>query len=160
MRRLLVSSLASIALLAGFPAYSQEPDPWGETVQRVSSAVVAIRVDAARAFDTGGNSSTEATGFVVDAEQGLILTNRHVVQPGPVVAEAFFENREDVELVPVYRDPIHDFGFFRYDPKALKYIQPQSLPLKPAAAEVGREIRVIGNDAGEQRSILAGTLVW
>lgn len=156
--RLPAPAFLVVTLLAVFPAMGREPDRWGETVQRVSSSVVAIRVDAARAFDTARNSSTEATGFVVDAERGLILTNRHVVQPGPVVAEAFFENREDVELVPVYRDPIHDFGFFRYDPKALKYIRPRSLQLKPEAAGVGREIRVIGNDAGEQRSILAGTL--
>jgi len=158
MKRVVFPVYFLFALLSSFPAWSQEPDQWGETVQRVSSAVVAIRVDAARAFDTATNSSSEATGFIVDAEQGLILTNRHVVQPGPVVAEAFFENREDVALTPVYRDPIHDFGIFRFDPKALKYSQPEALRLKPEAVEVGREIRVIGNDAGEQRSILAGTL--
>jgi len=158
MKRVLLLAYMLLILFVVSPVWSQEPDQWGETVQRVSSAVVAIRVDAARAFDTATNSSTEATGFIVDAEQGLILTNRHVVQPGPVIAEAFFENREDVVLTPIYRDPIHDFGIFRFDPKALKYIQPQALKLKPGAAEVGREIRVIGNDAGEQRSILAGTL--
>jgi len=158
MNKILLISIVAIASLVMFPAYGQEADQWGKTVQQVSSGVVAIRVDAPRAFDTAANSSTEATGFVVDAEQGLILTNRHVVQPGPVIAEAFFENRENVELIPIYRDPIHDFGFFRYDPKDLKYIQPRSLKLTPDRAEVGREIRVIGNDAGEQRSILAGTL--
>ena len=145
-------------LLWGCLAHGQGQERWNGTLQRVSPAVVAIQVDAVRAFDTAGNSSTQATGFVVDAERGLILTNRHVVQSGPVVAEAFFENREEVELVPVYRDPVHDFGFFRYDPSALKYIQPHALRLKPEAAQVGREIRVIGNDAGEQRSILSGTL--
>ena len=44
---------------------------------------VSIRVDSTRAFDTEWNSSSQATGFVVDAERGLILTNRHVVTPGP-----------------------------------------------------------------------------
>ena len=37
-----------------------------------------------------------ATGFVVDAERGLILTNRHVVHQGPVTAEAIFLNDEEV----------------------------------------------------------------
>ena len=51
-----------------------------------------------RAFDTTSPGSSQATGFVVDAEKGLILTNRHVVCPGPVVAEAIFVNHEEVPL--------------------------------------------------------------
>jgi S1-C subfamily serine protease len=86
----------------------------------------------------------------VDAERGLVLTNRHVVTAGPVVAEAIFLNNEEVRLTPVYRDPVHDFGFFRYDPADLRYIEPAELPLVLDGAQIGNEIRVIGNDAGEQ----------
>ena len=65
--------------------------------------------------------------------------------PGPVVAEAVFRNNEEVRLTPVYRDPVHDFGFYRYDPDDLKYIEPAELPLSPDGASIGRELRVIGN---------------
>ncbi|HEY3809635.1 MAG TPA: trypsin-like peptidase domain-containing protein [Steroidobacteraceae bacterium] len=131
---------------------------WAATLERIAGSVVAIQIDEARSFDTERNVSAQATGFVVDAERGLILTNRHVVTPGPVTAEATFLNREEVQLYPVYRDPVHDFGFYRYDPSKLHYISPRALPLAPQAAQVGREIRVVGNNAGEQLSILAGTL--
>lgn len=131
---------------------------WSKVINRVTDSIVTIRVDAVRSFDTAANNSSQATGFVVDAERGIVLTNRHVVQPGPVVAEALFSNREEIELKPVYRDPVHDFGFFKYDPAELKFIKPISLPIRPEEAVVGREIRVVGNDAGEQLSILAGTL--
>jgi len=140
------------------PLPAAEDSEWTSTLDRISSGVVSIRVDSTRAFDTEWNSSSQATGFVVDAERGLILTNRHVVTPGPVVAEAVFRNNEEVHLTPVYRDPVHDFGFFRYDPDDLNYIKPSELPLRPEGAGIGREIRVIGNDAGEQLSILAGTI--
>ncbi len=138
-------------------AVEQDPD-WADTLERIASSVVSIEVDATRAFDTEWNTSAQATGFVVDAERGLILTNRHVVTPGPVTAEATFLNREEVQLYPVYRDPVHDFGLYRYDPRKLRFIKPKALPLYPEGAQIGREIRVVGNNAGEQLSILAGTL--
>jgi S1-C subfamily serine protease len=138
-------------------AVEGNPD-WAETLERIASSVVAIDVDSTRAFDTEWNSSAQATGFVVDADRGLILTNRHVVTPGPVTSVATFLNREEVQLYPVYRDPVHDFGLYRYDPKKLRFIKPKALPLYPEGAQIGREIRVVGNNAGEQLSILAGTL--
>ena len=139
-------------------AVAAERSDWRATLERVAPSVVTIRVDGTRAFDTNWNMSSQATGFVVDAERGLILTNRHVVTSGPVMAEAVFLNHEEVELTPVYRDPVHDFGFFRYDPAKLRHIRPETLPLAPDGAQPGREIRVVGNDAGEQISILAGTI--
>lgn len=140
------------------PIELEESSRWTRTLERISTGVVAIQIDAARAFDTEWNTSSQATGFIVDAERGLILTNRHVVTPGPVTALATFLNREEVELEPIYRDPIHDFGFYRYDPSKLRFIEPAALALYPAGAQIGVEIRVVGNDAGEQLSILAGTL--
>ncbi len=151
--------LVALLLVCVMPVHaSEEAGDWSRTLAAISSAVVSIRVDSTRAFDTDWNQSSQATGFVVDAERGLILTNRHVVTAGPVRAEAIFINHEEVDLVPIYRDPVHDFGFYRYDPAALRFIEPVALMLEPGGARVGREIRVVGNDAGEQLSILAGTL--
>lgn len=49
----------------------------------------------------------------MDAKRGIILTNRHVVSPAPIVAQAVLTNYEEVDLKPVYRDPVHDFGFMQ-----------------------------------------------
>lgn len=153
-------TLFAVALLtlATPLAGADEAAGWPATLERIASGVVTIQIDGARAFDTEWNTSSQATGFVIDAKRGLILTNRHVVTPGPVTAQAVFLNREEVELKPVYRDPVHDFGLYRYDPSKLRFIRPAELPLYPQGAQVGVEIRVVGNDAGEQLSILAGTL--
>jgi S1-C subfamily serine protease len=84
---------------------------WSKTILKASKAVVSLRLCNVRSFDSVFSSSGFATGFVVDSELGLILTNRHVVLVGPLTSEAIFENHEGVVCQPIYRDPIHDFGF-------------------------------------------------
>ncbi|KNE69830.1 hypothetical protein AMAG_14362 [Allomyces macrogynus ATCC 38327] len=131
---------------------------WQQTIERVVPSIVSVRFMVVAAFDTEHACTSEATGFVVDAEQGLILTNRHVVGPGPFVGHVVFHNHEELDVIPIYRDPIHDFGFLKYDPSKLKYLTVDSIPLRPDLAKVGLEIRVCGNDAGEKLSIMAGSI--
>jgi len=170
-----------------FSSYDQK-DPssqhnWQKSMEAAIPAIVVIRVCAVRPFDGQGANFSYATGFVVDKEQGIILTNRHVVTAGPVTADAVFLNKEEIDLVPIYRvghkahleedksslsttiiittttttaaipsllfylpsqthflppsnqiplqDPVHDFGFCKFDPKKLKYLAPTEIELDP-----------------------------
>ncbi|KAK9448666.1 trypsin-like cysteine/serine peptidase domain-containing protein [Limtongia smithiae] len=129
---------------------------WQRTIERVVKSVVSIRFAQVTAFDWESALISEATGFVVDAVRGLIMTNRHVVGAGPFTGTAVFDNHEECDVFPLYRDPVHDFGILRFDPKSIRHMPVVSLELRPDLARVGLEIRVVGNDAGEKLSILAG----
>ncbi|ODV58700.1 Nma111p [Ascoidea rubescens DSM 1968] len=129
---------------------------WQQTIERIVKSVVSIQFSQVSAFDTESACCSQATGFIVDSKRGIILTNRHVVGPGPFSGYAVFDNHEEIPVKPIYRDPVHDFGFLQFDPNLVKYMKVQHLTLRPDLAKVGVEIRVVGNDNGEKLSILSG----
>lgn len=69
---------------------------WQATIEKVVRNVVSIHFCQTCSFDTDSAISSEATGFVVDAKQGYILTNRHVVGAGPFWGYCIFDNHEEV----------------------------------------------------------------
>lgn len=162
LSRLLTSGLVTLLGLAGLllvlkPAIAQD-DQWARTIARTAESVVSLQLSQLRTFGDADQGGSGGTGFVVDAERGIILTNRHIVGSGPVRFSATFQNQERVDAVPLYRDPVHDFAFLRYDPAQLQYAQPESLQLRPDKVRTGLNIRVLGSDGGEQLSILTGTI--
>ena len=83
-------SLPPIAAMAADTA------EWQATIEQVVKNVVSIHFCQTCAFDTDSAMSSEATGFVVDAKRGYILTNRHVVGSGPFWGFCIFDNHEEV----------------------------------------------------------------
>ncbi len=155
----LVFTAVSPALGAPTPKVAAPAvDPWSAMIERATPAIVSIDIVSTRAFDTERAAHSYATGFIVDAERGIILTNRHVVEPGPVRSEAILQDQEVIPLQAIYRDPIHDFGFYQFNPADIKYMKVAALELDPTGAHVGTEIRVMGNNAGEKLSIHTGTI--
>ncbi|KAL8822252.1 MAG: hypothetical protein Q9191_007009 [Dirinaria sp. TL-2023a] len=72
-----------------------ETAEWQATIEKVVRNVVSIHFCQTCSFDTDPATSSEATGFVVDAQKGYILTNRHVVGAGPFWGFCIFDNHEE-----------------------------------------------------------------
>ena len=131
---------------------------WDQTLERVIPCVVSLKVNVPKPFDMVQAGNSQGTGFVVDAARGIILTNRHLTLPNPGRTTAVFQNQEEVELTEVYYDVVHDFGFYQFDPAALEFMKVCELKLAPERAQVGIEVRVVGNNSGEKISILDSNL--
>lgn len=117
---------------------------WEATIEKSIKSIVSIKAVRTRGLDTELPGSYTATGFVVDPERGIILSNRHVVSASPITAYAVFCNYEEIQLKPIYRDPVHDFGFFQYDPCKVRFLDIPGIDLYPTGAKVGQDIRVVG----------------
>lgn len=117
---------------------------WERTLETCIKSIVSIKTCRTRGLDTEVPGSFTATGFVVDPKRGIILSNRHVVSISPVTALAVFCNYEEIELRPIYRDPVHDFGFFQYDPSKIRFLDIPGIELYPKGAKIGQDIRVVG----------------
>lgn len=107
---------------------------------------IYIRFTVCRAFV----SSTFTRRKIIDFFLFILLLLHLWSWTGPAVADAIFMNKEEVDLKTIYYDPVHDFGFLRFDPKAVKFLEVEEIELNPDGAKVGVEIRVVGNDSGEK----------
>lgn len=70
------SVLDELPVAAHIAVSGQDTVEWQKTIESVVKSVVSIHFCQTCSFDTDPAISSEATGFVVDAEKGYILTNR------------------------------------------------------------------------------------
>ena len=102
------------------------------------------------------NKQWFGTGFIVDKELGLIVTNAHVAGELTVGSyEIKFGNGKKVEAKLEYLDPCYDFAILSVDPKEI----PQyAMPLKMSNDELSlnMEIYSMGNSANNEFSTYKG----
>ena len=87
------------------PAAAADTAEWQATIQQVVESVVSIHFCQTCSFDTDSALMSQATGFVVDAERGYILTNRHVVSSGPFWGYCVFYDHEEVSQDRTFMQP-------------------------------------------------------
>lgn len=87
------------------------------------------------------------TGFII-SEDGLIVTNKHVVSDLGAKYKVVIGKDETVEVVNIYRDPVNDLAIIKVNKSGLKPVEMgDSSKLK-----VGQTVIAIGTALGEFRS--------
>jgi putative serine protease PepD len=134
-----VSSSASSSTTSGLTAT--------QIYQRDSSGIVAIRARTASGEDSG-------TGIVLN-EDGLILTNNHVVaEASAIVVSPGKSTRQTTSATLLGADPNSDLALIKIDPSGLDL-----KPLKLAdsgTVEVGNTVYAIGNPYGLDETLTHG----
>lgn len=126
-------------------------------VEEKKKAMVSIMTTNSKVLALGDKAAVgAASGFIIDTERRLIVTNRHVVGVGPAAFGVTFSDSSDSYAVPVYVDPWHDFAILKYE----KCRQCVALKLRPfKSVKNGDEVFTISNDALMPNTVVSGNVV-
>jgi S1-C subfamily serine protease len=126
-------------------------------VEEKKKAMVSILTTNSQVISLGDKASlVAASGFIVDTERRLIVTNRHVVGVGPAILAVTFSDGSESYAAPLYVDPWHDFAILKYE----KCRQCVALKLRSfKAVQNGDEVFTISNDALMANTVLSGNVV-
>ncbi len=145
-----------VFILIAVNAYAQHD--WTEQIASFKPMVVNVETASEVVFETETKGTSFATGFVVDAERGIIATNRHVTGTSPANIKINFHDGSFTEAHILYYDPTHDFGFYKIDPAEVDF-ELQAVRLgKWSELSLGDELLLIGNNEKEEYSIKFGRI--
>ena len=131
---------------------------WTKQIAAFKPMVVNVETSSEVVFEMEGKGTSFATGFVVDAEHGIIATNQHVTGTSPSYVKINFHDGSFTEARILYYDPTHDFGFYQIDPAEVEFeLQAVALGEWDSLA-LGDELLLIGNNEKEEYSIKFGTV--
>ena len=131
---------------------------WTEQIAAFKPMVVNVETSSEVVFEMERKGTSFATGFVVDAERGIIATNRHVTGSSPSYVKINFHDGSFTEAQILYYDPTHDFAFYQIDPAEVEF-ELQAVELGEwDSLSLGDELLLIGNNEKEEYSIKFGTV--
>ncbi len=131
---------------------------WTEQIAAYKPMVVNVETSSEVVFETETKGTSFATGFIVDAERGIIATNRHVTGSSPAYIKINFYDGSFTEARILYYDPTHDFGFYQINPAEVNF-ELKAVELGAwADLSLGDELLLIGNNEKEEYSIKFGAI--
>ncbi|MCA9376239.1 MAG: trypsin-like peptidase domain-containing protein [Candidatus Doudnabacteria bacterium] len=127
-----------------------------EAVKKIQPAVVSVIATQER-IDVFGRQFTSqggGTGFVL-TNDGLILTNKHVVSQANTEYSVVLASGETFEVTEVIEDPFADLAFVRIDATGLPIVELGDSD----ALQVGQKVIAIGNALGAFENTVTSGIV-
>ncbi len=161
MRKSIVS-LALTALVFSFNAALFAYDWPSDLKESLKTQVVNVHITrqyplSLLPYDDAGESW--GTGFVVDAKQGLIVTNKHVAGTSDVDIDVEFRDGTKTDASIVYYDYYHDFAFLKFDTTKVPSSAFSEATLSSSfTLKENDDVLLIGNNAAQEYSVKPGAV--
>ena len=130
-------------------------------LENVQKSVVSIKVQMIKVpyiLDNTMLGTGVGTGFVIDKEAGLILTNKHISDSSRIEhLEVSFFNGKEIKAELLYSDPWHDFALIAVDKKEIPDVV-RAIPLSTKGAKMGQSVFMVGSNEGQSFSLQTGTI--
>lgn len=125
-------------------------------VKNANPAVVSIIQESTSLSTASQTNLLEAsvgTGFIIDGESGIVLTNRHVVnEPNAEYKIMLGGTTEEIRVSDVYLDPLNDFAILQLSEDYVSN-RGESLPIvelgDSSNLQPGQTVVAIGNALGD-----------
>ena len=126
-----------------------------ELIKKIQDMALTIRVQPILASTGVHSSPMNASGFWIDGENGIVVTNAHVASEDKVakmVAQDSKGNQYDLHLI--WSDPLHDVAFLKANKKPA-FFTPLDFNLSP---EFGQPVLMAGNNGSHGFTVCEGLI--
>ena len=134
---------------------------WGESLEKViaDANLYTVKIDVSTEMPFIEDSwYGSGTGFLVDKDSGLILTNKHVSSQSPSLIDINFKDEDYLEGTIAYVDPIFDIALITIDPDLI----PDFAVNAPLACDQtpvqGESVVAFGHPAGQDFTASTGII--
>lgn len=132
------SSDASLATTSGRPPVLNS---WSSVNSLVGPSIIRVDVRV-------GNGGSQGSGFVIDAEKGVAVTNYHVVE-GASQAQISFENGDKIQVDGyLFLDSKRDIAIIKFDPAQSTQAKLRGIPFAVNHPLKGEEVAAFGAPIG------------
>ncbi len=134
---------------------------WSENLEKViaDANLYTVKIDVSTEMPFIEDSwYGSGTGFLVDKDSGLILTNKHVSSQSPSLIDINFKDEDYLEGTIAYVDPIFDIALITIDPDLI----PDFAVNAPLACDQtpvqGESVVAFGHPAGQDFTASTGII--
>jgi S1-C subfamily serine protease len=143
------TDLPAVAQVAApAPASTQLPRIDDKRAAEIAPSLAFITFDMPYSISGVNERNYHGTGLIIDAERGLLITDRNTVPVSMGDVRLTFAGTLEIPGEIVYVHPLHNLAVIHYDPKLIGTTAVRAAKLATEELKPGETVNVVGMDGG------------